>query len=66
VLVGSAEHGVTPIRVYSEEEADALGLLAGTGGHDDGGAPDPMHSGPGSPPALNGVVAALRRWTVRR
>jgi flagellar protein FliO/FliZ len=64
VLVGTAEHGVTPIRVYSEEEADALGLLDASS-HDDGG-PDPMRSAPGSPPALNGLVGALRRWTVRR
>jgi flagellar protein FliO/FliZ len=27
VLVGSAEHGVVPIRTYSEDEARALGLL---------------------------------------
>jgi flagellar protein FliO/FliZ len=28
VLLGSAEHGVTPIRRYSEAEAHALGLIA--------------------------------------
>ena len=28
VLVGVAEHGVVPIRTYTEEEADALGLTA--------------------------------------
>jgi flagellar protein FliO/FliZ len=65
VLVGSAEHGVTPIRVYSEEEADALGLLAAIRSHDEGG-PDPMDSAPGSPPTLTGLTNALRRWTVRR
>jgi flagellar protein FliO/FliZ len=27
VLVGSAEHGIVPIRTYSEDEALALGLL---------------------------------------
>ncbi len=27
VLVGSAEHGVTPLRTWSEDEARALGLL---------------------------------------
>jgi flagellar protein FliO/FliZ len=59
VLVGSADHGVTPIRVYSEEEADVLGLL-------DEGGPDPMASAPGSPPPLTGLTNALRRWTVRR
>jgi flagellar protein FliO/FliZ len=28
VLVGSAEHGIVPIRTYSEDEARSLGLLA--------------------------------------
>jgi flagellar protein FliO/FliZ len=28
VLVGSAEHGIVPIRTYTEDEAEALGLLA--------------------------------------
>jgi flagellar protein FliO/FliZ len=28
VLVGVAEHGVVPIRTYTEEEADALGITA--------------------------------------
>ena len=27
LVVGSGEHGVTPVRSYSEEEARALGLL---------------------------------------
>ena len=65
VLVGTSEHAVTPIRVYSEEEADALGLLAATPLNDDGSPSDPMHAAPGSP-ALSGLVAGLRRWTVRR
>ena len=64
VLVGSAEHGVTPIRIYSEDEARALGLLDPSG-HDDGPA-EPIKGGPGSPPGLNGLVNNLRRWTVRR
>ena len=29
VLVGSAEHGIVPIRTYTEDEARDLGLLAG-------------------------------------
>ena len=29
VLVGVGEHGVTPIRLYSEDEARELGLLPG-------------------------------------
>ena len=39
VLVGSAEHGVTPIRTYSEEEAIALGLIGEPGLPDDEEAP---------------------------
>jgi flagellar protein FliO/FliZ len=30
VLVGSAEHGIVPIRTYSEDEARSLGLLSPT------------------------------------
>src|SRR5215208_2071647 len=29
VLVGVSEHGVTPVRTYSEDEAEAVGLLDG-------------------------------------
>jgi flagellar protein FliO/FliZ len=64
VLVGSAEHGVTPLRVYSEEEARALGLFAESGdagGDDDG----PLNAGPGSPPDLRELVRRIQRWTVR-
>ena len=32
VLVGSAEHGIVPIRTYTEDEARDLGLLSGVGG----------------------------------
>ena len=32
VLVGSAEHGIVPIRTYTEDEARDLGLLGGVGG----------------------------------
>jgi flagellar protein FliO/FliZ len=63
VLVGVAEHGVTPIRTYTEDEAIDLGLLgedadldgiAGTGSH---------------PPSRAGAVRWLDRLkdrTVRR
>jgi flagellar protein FliO/FliZ len=67
VLVGSAEHGVTPLRVYSEEEARALGLLAevGAGGDDGGGDDGPLNAGPGSPPNLRDLLRRIQRWTVR-
>ena len=35
VLVGVAEHGVTPIRTYTEDEARAAGLLAEDDAEDD-------------------------------
>jgi flagellar protein FliO/FliZ len=59
-LVGVSEHGVTPVRTYSEEEAEAAGLLdleadAGTG--------DPGGNAGG---AWSGVLNELRKRTVRR
>jgi flagellar protein FliO/FliZ len=59
-LVGVSEHGVTPVRTYSEEEAEAAGLLdldvdAGTG--------DPGGNAGG---AWSGVIDGLRKRTVRR
>ena len=39
VLVGVAEHGVTPIRTYTEEEALELGLIGEDDDLDGGGAP---------------------------
>ena len=33
VMLGSGEHGVTPIRRYSAQEAEALGLVEPAGGH---------------------------------
>jgi flagellar protein FliO/FliZ len=59
-LVGVSEHGVTPVRTYSEEEAEAAGLLdldvdEGTG--DPGG-------NAGGP--WRGVLNELRKRTVRR
>jgi flagellar protein FliO/FliZ len=72
VLVGVAEHGVTPVRVYTEEEARALGLLDETGserasalGVDGDSAAGPLNAGPGSPADLRDVVRRIQRWTVR-
>lgn len=72
VLVGSAEQGVTKIRVYSEDEARTLGLLdeIDRGGGDvlarGGGRPNPLHAGPGSPPSSRELLKTIQRWTVRR
>jgi flagellar protein FliO/FliZ len=67
VLVGSAEQGVTPLRVYSEEEARALGLLveSGNGGGGDSGAPGPLNAGSASPPNVRDLLRRIQRWTVR-
>lgn len=72
VLVGVAEHGVTPIRTYSEEEARELGLID----DEDDDATPPTRGGlfgggglpaPGGSAATRGqqVIEALRRRTVR-
>jgi flagellar protein FliO/FliZ len=39
VLVGVAEHGVTPIRTYSEDEAQELGLIGEDEDIEDAGGP---------------------------
>jgi flagellar protein FliO/FliZ len=70
VLVGVAEQGVTPIRTYSEREAEDLGLIAddehqlaaatagGNGNGNGNGKPGPM--------TIGDVLAKLRERTVRR
>lgn len=75
VLVGSAEHGVTPIRVYSEDEALQLGLTGSdfededpTGHGGDTGAGGPI-AAKRTPPTVAGWLAPylrqLQRMTVR-
>lgn len=65
VLLGVSEHGVTPVRTYSEDEADAAGLLdieemeTGSGGNGNG------NGGRGGRVAAT-VIEELRRRTVRR
>ena len=56
VLVGAGEHGVTPIRTYSEAEARALGLLADE-------TAEPVEE---AKPARGGLIDELRRRTVIR
>jgi flagellar protein FliO/FliZ len=61
VLLGVSEHGVMPVRTYSEDEAEAAGLLdleadvqaADSGGNGGGGV-------------WSGVLEEMRRRTVRR
>jgi flagellar protein FliO/FliZ len=60
VLVGSAEHGVTPIRTYSEDEAIALGLIA-PDEDDELDGPRPS----AGPPGARTFVDRLRDLTTR-
>jgi flagellar protein FliO/FliZ len=66
VLVGSGEHGVTPIRTYTEAEARALGLL---GEGDDGEGPSagtPAGEAFGAPARRRKLLDEIRRRTVIR
>ena len=70
VLVGVAEHGVTPIRTYSELEAEELGLIADEGHQLGTGAPVSSTNGNGNgrsggPTTIGDVIAKLREKTVR-
>jgi flagellar protein FliO/FliZ len=62
VLVGVSEHGVTPVRTYSEDEAEAVGLLDGELGDDEPGSGNGNSNGGG---ALSRVLEDLRKRTVR-
>jgi flagellar protein FliO/FliZ len=80
LVVGSGEHGVTPVRSYSEEEARSLGLLE-IEEEDEDPAPTrklgplrlksdgPSPSGPAGPPTAaqfgRRALDQLRSWTVR-
>ena len=68
VLVGVAEHGVTPIRTYSQDEAERLGLLGDDGGSSDDFTPvvDPAPRGNGSPMTIGDLLGKLRQMTVRQ
>jgi flagellar protein FliO/FliZ len=70
LVVGSGEHGVTPVRSYSEEEARSLGLIeaepeeAAALSLESGGV---SRGGAAGPAAAIGqrALATLRAWTVR-
>src|SRR3954465_13274622 len=57
-LVGVSEHGVSPVRTYTEDEAEAAGLLD----LDSEDAPPPS----GGAKIVTSVIDELRRRTVRR
>jgi flagellar protein FliO/FliZ len=60
-LVGVSEHGVTPVRTYNEDEAEAAGLLD-LEPEDDGD----QRNGGGNGGVVASVIHELRRRTVRR
>lgn len=58
LVVGSGEHGVTPVRSYDEAEARRLGILEQ--------AADPGTGPPrGAAPTAQRALDTLRAWTVR-
>jgi flagellar protein FliO/FliZ len=63
VLVGASEHGVTPIRTYSEEEAREAGLLE-EHDHAELSAPAPARTGRGG--FVQNVLDEMRKRTVRK
>jgi flagellar protein FliO/FliZ len=68
VLVGVAEHGVAPIRSYTEEEAYEAGLLdhGDDDSDDDGtGSAKPASAFASPAQALTGALEKLRQRTVR-
>jgi len=68
VLLGVAEHGVTPIRTYSEEEATAAGLIDRDDDRDDlQPLPEPgRRAHPSGAMTIGQLVDKARLWTVRK
>jgi flagellar protein FliO/FliZ len=61
LVVGSGEHGVTPVRSYSEEEARTLGLLE----VEEEPALEMSSDGPSKSGFAGPILETLRSWTVR-
>lgn len=59
LVLGSGEHGVTPLRVYGEDEARAVGLIDGHPGIEATVVERPAL------PAPRQALDTLRSWTVR-
>ena len=67
VLLGVAEHGVTPIRRYTEDEAQAIGLITPVEEtHDDAGDGAVAINGKPKPMTIGEGLEKLRAWTVRK
>jgi flagellar protein FliO/FliZ len=67
LVVGSGEHGVTPVRSYSEEEARALGVLEEPSEAPPSTKPNAFAGVTGTLAAISGhrTLETLRAWTVR-
>jgi flagellar protein FliO/FliZ len=65
VLVGSAEHGVVPIRTYTEAEAIAIGLIEPEPDPDDDDASGRGPRPSVGPPRRSGLLGRLREATTR-
>jgi flagellar protein FliO/FliZ len=65
VLLGVAEHGVTPIRRYTEEEARAIGLIGADRDDDAPSAPSGVPGAKPSPMTIGQLVEKVRQKTVR-
>jgi flagellar protein FliO/FliZ len=61
LVVGSGEHGVTPVRSYTEEEARALGLLE----VEEESSLEMTSEGPSKSGFAGPILDQLRSWTVR-
>ena len=61
VLVGVGEHGVTPIRTYSDEEARRLGLIGGDDDAADDALESPFSGGASSPAERAGAVPVRKK-----
>lgn len=61
LVVGSGDHGVTPVRSYSEEEARALGLLE----VEEEPSLELTSEGPSKSGFAGPILDQLRAWTVR-
>ena len=67
VLLGVAEHGVTPIRTYSVEEATAAGLIDDHGDEELQPLPEPGRKAhPSGAMTIGQLIDRIRLWTVRR
>jgi flagellar protein FliO/FliZ len=68
VLLGVAEHGVTPIRTYSEAEATAVGLIGDDDGPDElQPLPEPGRKAhPSGAMTIGALIDKARLWTVRK